>query len=258
MHSTLTKSENIGTVFNKPKSVWLLGWTEGILVRTSSEKHASQWRHNGRDSVSNHQPHDCLLNCLFIRRWKKTSKLRITGLCVGNSPVNSPHKWPVTRKMFPFDDVIMDCSRVRLHGIQIPIEWNMHTDSCALVFIRGYTLQWRHNGHDSVSNHLPHECLLNLLFRRRSKKTSKLRVTGHCAGNSPGTGEFPAQMASNAENVSIWWRHHVMGACQFTYPYSQRLLHRLWANVSLSQCRFIHCSLETPHGDRQLGQHWLR
>ena len=45
--------------------------------------------------------------------------------------------------------------------------------------------------------------LLNRLFRRRSKKTSKLRVTGLCAGNSPGTGEFPAQMASNAENVSI-------------------------------------------------------
>ena len=39
-------------------------------------------------------------------------------------------------------------------------------------------------------------------------KTSKLRVTGLCAGNSPETGEFPAQMASNAENVSIWWRHH--------------------------------------------------
>ena len=41
------------------------------------------------------------------------------------------------------------------------------------------------------------------------KKTSKLRVTGLCAGNSPETGEFPAQMASNAENVSIWWRHPV-------------------------------------------------
>ena len=50
--------------------------------------------------------------------------------------------------------------------------------------------------------------LLNRLFRRRSKKTSKLRVTGLCAGNSTVTGEFPAQMASNAENVSIWWRHH--------------------------------------------------
>ena len=45
--------------------------------------------------------------------------------------------------------------------------------------------------------------------RHRSKKTSKLRVTGLCAGNSPVTGEFPAQRASNAENVSIWWRHHV-------------------------------------------------
>ena len=71
------------------------------------------------------------------------------------------------------------------------------------------SLQWRHNGPDSVSNHQPHDCLLNRLFRRRSKKTSKLRVTGLCAGNSPGTGEFPAQMASNAENASIWWRHHV-------------------------------------------------
>ena len=39
-------------------------------------------------------------------------------------------------------------------------------------------------------------------------KTSKLRVTGLCVGNSPVTEEFPAQMASNAENVSIWWRHH--------------------------------------------------
>ena len=70
------------------------------------------------------------------------------------------------------------------------------------------TWQWRHNGRDSVSNPQPHDCLLNRLFRRRSKKTSKLHVTGLCAGNSPGTGEFPAQMASYAENVSIWWRHH--------------------------------------------------
>ena len=64
-----------------------------------------------------------------------------------------------------------------------------------------FTLRWRHNGYDSVSNHQPHDWLLNRLFRRRSKKTSKLRVFGLCAGNSP-------QMASNAENVSIWWRHH--------------------------------------------------
>ena len=66
-----------------------------------------RWRHNDHDGVSNHLPRGCLLNRLF--RSKKTSKLRVTGLCEGNSPgpVNSPHKGPVTRKMFPFDDVIM-------------------------------------------------------------------------------------------------------------------------------------------------------
>ena len=76
------------------------------------------WRHNDHDGVSNHQPHGCLLNRLFRRRSKKTSKLRVTGLCVGNSPgpVSSPHKGPVTRKMFPFDDVIMECSWL-VHGL---------------------------------------------------------------------------------------------------------------------------------------------
>ena len=70
---------------------------------------SSHWRHNDHDGVSNHQPHSCLLNRLFRRRSKKTSKLHVTGFCVGNSPgpVNSPHKRPVTRKMFPFDDVIV-------------------------------------------------------------------------------------------------------------------------------------------------------
>ena len=60
-----------------------------------------RWRHNGHDGVSNHQPHICLLHLLFGRRSKKTPKqVRVTGL-------NSPHKWPVTRKMFPFDDVML-------------------------------------------------------------------------------------------------------------------------------------------------------
>ena len=74
-----------------------------------SSSTALRWRHNDHAGVSNHQPHGCLLNRLFRCRWKKTSKLRVTGLCAGNSPGpgNSPHKGPVTRKMFPFDDVIM-------------------------------------------------------------------------------------------------------------------------------------------------------
>ena len=73
-----------------------------------------QWRHNGHDGVSNHQPHDCLLNRLFRYRSKKTSKPASLAFVRGihGWPVNSPHKGPVTRKMFPFDDVIMSrCSR---------------------------------------------------------------------------------------------------------------------------------------------------
>ena len=87
------------------------------------------------------------------------------------------------------------------------IKWPAYIDG-RLISFRGESLHWRHNGRDGVSNHHLHDCLLNRLFRRRSKKTSKLRVTGLCAGNSSVTSEFPAQRASNAENVSIWWRHH--------------------------------------------------
>ena len=68
------------------------------------------------------------------------------------------------------------------------------------------TLQWCHTGRDGGSNDQPHDCLLNHLFRHRSKTASKLRVTNLCDGNSPVIGEFPAQRASKAENVFILMR----------------------------------------------------
>ena len=79
-------------------------------------------------------------------------------------------------------------------------------------------------GHDGVSNHQPYDCLLNSLFRHRSKKTSKVRFSGLSEGISPVTGEFPTQRTSNTENVSIWWRHHVpplylrTGGTEHPYP----------------------------------------
>ena len=79
-------------------------------------------------------------------------------------------------------------------------------------------LQRRHNELHGISNHQHRDCLLSRLFRCRSKKTSKLCVTALCEGNSPVTGEFPAQRASNAENVSIWWRHHVLYVYAFYFP----------------------------------------
>ena len=96
------------------------------------------WRHTDHDGVSNHQHHGRLLNRLFGRRSKKTSKLRVTGLCVGNSPVpvNSPHKWPVTRKLFPFDDVIMFYKIILLtNSTHCTSLKNVHTLAFCCVFL---------------------------------------------------------------------------------------------------------------------------
>ena len=71
------------------------------------------------------------------------------------------------------------------------------------------SLKWRHNERDSVSNPWCLGYLVNCLFMCRSKEASKLRAIGLCEGDSPVTDEFPAQRASYAKNVSIWWRHHV-------------------------------------------------
>ena len=68
-----------------------------------------QWRHNWRDGISNHQPRDCLLNRLFGRKSKKHQSSASLAFVRGihRGPVNSPHEWPVTRKIFPFNDGIM-------------------------------------------------------------------------------------------------------------------------------------------------------
>ena len=115
---------------------------------------------------------------------------------------------------------------------------------CTLGNDRTPTLQSRHNRCDGVSNHQPHDCLLNLLFRRRSKKRSKLRVTGLCAGNSPVTGEFPAQMASKAENVSIWWRHDVDEIYDTLSPNERSDLARMWAGEG--------SEIATPNGSHRV------
>ena len=70
-----------------------------------------------------------------------------------------------------------------------------------------FPLQWCHKGRDGVSNHQPHDCLLNRLFRQRIHQSSASLAT-----------ELPAQMASNAENVSIWWRHHIIHWWVFFFP----------------------------------------
>ena len=86
--------------------------------------------------------------------------------------------------------------------------WKWHHTHKAILPLIWQISHWRHNERDGLSSHRYLDCLLNRLFRCRSKTISKLRITGLCEGNSPVTDEFPAQRASNAEKISIWWRQH--------------------------------------------------
>ena len=120
----------------------------------------------------------------------------------------------------------------------------LSTHSIQLVYRFGFiTLQWRHNEHDGVSNHQPNDCLLNRLFRRSSKKTSKFRVTGLCEGNSPVTGEFPAQRASNAEKVSIRWRNHASNHNMYMYVSAFRWYLLRYFKIQTVMWQNDYCSL---------------
>ena len=159
--------------------------------------------------------------------------------------LNIIYCWQFAKKLLPISTHIRDYKHEyniwhpKLGSVE---EWVMvfNVWLMCLLYSRPVTLRWRHNGRDSVSNHQSHGCLLNRVFRRRSKKTSKLCVTSLCVGNSPGTGEFPAQMASNAENVFIWWRHH----------------EKMSAFLSTIYLSITHCCLAC-HMASKLAQYWL-
>ena len=110
-----------------------------------------------------------------------------------------------------------------------------------------HSLQWRQNRHDGVSNHQPHQCLLNRLF---SADQRKHQISAPLfEGNSPVTGEFPTQMASNAENVSILMTSSCTNVTRFRCPSSNIvsrwritlivwLLPLLWKNSACFKTRW--------------------
>ena len=56
---------------------------------------------------------------------------------IHRGPVNSPQKWPVTRKMFPFNDVIMGCESNKVHHTVHPIR---HACDCVVFSVFDYTV----------------------------------------------------------------------------------------------------------------------
>ena len=107
--------------------------------------------------------------------------------------------------------------------------------------IKCYSLRWRHNERDGVSDHQPRDCLLNRLFRRRWKKTPKIRVTGLCVGNSPVTGEFPAHKGQWRRKcfhlmMSSWmWRTELHSITKTTLIQLVDQISRVWAALNVEK-----------------------
>ena len=100
----------LSSLMKKLRGFYLLSiYYTGAQLKPRCTPTALRWRHNDCGGVSNHQPHDCLLNRIFGRISKEHQSSASLAFVreIHRGPVNFPRKWPVTRKMFPFDDVIM-------------------------------------------------------------------------------------------------------------------------------------------------------
>ena len=131
----------------------------------------------------------CMLIENLIFRYSIRHNKQIEGLVLINM-------WIKRKK----SDIIISCYHIK--GVA-----NLLTDGRTKEHTPE-TSQWCHNERHGVSNQWRRDWLFNRLFKRRSKKKAKLRATVLCEGNPSVTRGFPSQRASNAENVSIWWRHH--------------------------------------------------
>ena len=137
-------------------------------------------------------------NCNLIFKWVASTKCQGIGV----TPLVNAHKGDSA-------DSRSEMLRCLQGLVAVSLRWNTE-----VTLSKGFHYTARHSSYvlyynDVIMSAMGSE-ITGRLFRRKSKKTSKLRVIGLCEGNSPVTGEFPAQRASNAENISIWWRHHGM------------------------------------------------
>ena len=166
----------------------------------------------------------------IIIKWKHFPRYWPFVRGIHPSPVNSPHKgqWRGALMLSLISARISgwvnngDAGDLRRH--------RAHYDVTVMILLHYI---FTHMELDLGWNTGYFDCLLNSLFRRRSNKTSKLRVTSYYEENPPLTVGFPSQRASNAENVSIWWHHHG--------KYKSNVLLCLRGNHNLlSDCKYIH------------------
>ena len=134
------------------------------------------------------------------RKHQSPASLAFVG-GIHRGPVNSPHKRPVTRKMFLFDDVIMRHLCVGL--LDHPY---MHIVLIAQANSNVKPLQWCYM---SVKSPITgNTSVFSIACSSKRSEISMFHITGPYNGKQPVAGGCLAQMANNAESVFSWWRHH--------------------------------------------------
>ena len=147
----------------------------------------------------------CSSSTLGCRENDYVKALATLGFWLHHSPCSLDKQLPRSPGHYRLNHTLYQVFLLRLCHATINTLSHQNPFAATVNFVYATTnsLQWRHNESDGGSNHWRLDCLLNRVFRRRSKKISKYRATGHCEGNSPVTGEFPAHGTSNASNISI-------------------------------------------------------
>ena len=140
-----------------------------------------QWRHNDHNGVSNHQPHCCLLSFIQAQIKENIKAPRHWPLCgeftgTGEFPAQSASN-QVTRKMFPFDDVIMHaCSRyVDCYLVAVVSEvWDMAPNGRHRPFMIGWSKYHWGSSHEGSGRH-PRQH-----GGGRGRRFSKFMANSHC------------------------------------------------------------------------------
>ena len=170
--------------------------------------------------------HPCLIvQCNPVHKYWAKSSFSLFVICILNFRLIL-----YTRQTYPTGNSdSANNSHISDNGFPVTNRYFNARLNNTILHIASTAFGWRHNGSDGVPNHRRLDCLPNRLYRRRSKKTPKLRVTGLCEGNPPVTGGFLSQRVSNAENVSILWRHHGEHDCTGEQSGTETLPHSsLW------------------------------
>ena len=151
--------------------------------------------------VSNHRQLDCLPDSLSRLTPKEASNPRVLVLCGrGGIPVRQSSKFPSTNETLCRD---------------VYHRWSVDSPN--------NELRWRHDLCDGVSNHRRLDCLLDRLFRRRSKKTSRFHVNGLCEGNPPVTGGFPNPPVDSPQKGQLRGKcfYLMTSSLQKAFPYHE-------------------------------------